>query len=153
MNPTQVQKLILPELARTPLPREGSPSEKSSPGHDNLYETKPKYVAKRLDEDTLFESTIKPKEQLEQITEEEPPDSRRVVVDYDLEYDKFNSKVPETENIFKSEMLHNAKYKEHTKGPVIKDGLILKHSVVGTLDLFEKMERKWKRNGKGSSAI
>jgi len=50
-------------------------------------------------------------------------------------------------------MLHNAKYKEHTKGPVIKDGLILKHSVVGTLDLFEKMERKGKKHVTAGSTV
>lgn len=51
-------------------------------------------------------------------------------------------------------MLSNAKYKEHNKGPSFKTaGGIVRHSIVGSLDHFEKMDKKIKRAGTAASVI
>lgn len=51
-------------------------------------------------------------------------------------------------NIFEVEMIHSSKYQENYKGPFFHNGKVVKHSVVGPANLFEKHQMKLQRQVK-----
>ena len=111
----------------------------------------PVFLAKRVnDEDLQDEKEEKPSSPqiLMQILEEPPetvtkasPGKSQSHIEIEHEEEEANT-VEKGKNIFELEMLHSTKYQEHSKGPVFENGKVVKHSIVGSVEGFERQLRK-----------
>jgi len=155
----------LPEIVITKSLEKPSPSRSKSERSGwttGLYKTKPAYIAKKITTDELFGDSCKITSavMLSQINEEraneidepnEPSVLGSAVAD---EEENDVSEIHEPRNIFQKESLVSSKYKEQGKGPVYNNtGLIIKHSIVGSSEMFERFQRNLKKGAIKESGL
>jgi hypothetical protein len=144
--PTLNLKMKLPEIiskAKRDTPTENQSDSSYTygrrPATAQVYETKPSYIARKVENEELY-GDPKASSLLSQINEEATAEWE----DGTPKANIFDQK-QEPINIFRAEMLNSQKYKEHNKGPIYRDGQLVKHSIVGPVEAFEKYERRMKK--------
>lgn len=141
-------------LSRTPF--ENTPIEFTQPLSNSkssqLYPTKPTYVAREIHleklpehkDDKLFDPSVKllqiPEESLRASISLAGEESKRSE-SMDFDSLKFDAS-PLKNSIFNSELPANSKLQEQIKGPQFRNGKLLRYSVVGPHEIFEKLQRK-----------
>ena len=155
----------LPEIVITKSLEKLSPSRPKSDRSgwtSSLYKTKPTYIAKKITTDELFGDSCKITSAvvLSQINEEranemdEPNEPSVLGSAVEGEEENDVSEIQESRNIFQKESLVSSKYKEQGKGPVYNQtGLIIKHSIVGSSEMFERYQRNLKKGGIKDSGL
>jgi len=108
-----------------------------------LYDTKPTFIAKKVGDEDLFGTADKGNEfGLSKINEEEGPDGDNIP---SPRQEEDEPKETPAVNIFQTEMLASSKYKEHNKGPIYRNGQLVKHSIVGSVEMFERYQKQLRR--------
>jgi len=104
-------------------------------------------VSRKINTEELYGSSlIKPNNTFdlrqirEEITDRVGSHDLSDVEDARSEYFNLNSN-----NIFQTEILLSPKYKEQEKGPIFRNGQLIKHSVVGPIDSFERSHKTAKK--------
>jgi len=114
-----------------------------------IYKTKPAYVATKITAKDVFEETKHATTLvLSQINEEKNNETEDLdaFVSFNETIESRRSKEKQLQNLFKKENLVSSKYKEHQKGPNFnRDGQIIKHSIIGSSENFERYQRSLKR--------
>lgn len=117
-----------------------------------LYPITPSYVAKKISSKELNEDkedrNFSPTWKLHQISEDPreenlhiPFEKSKRALSVDSEVLAFD--LPEIKtSIFQSDLYGSSKFHEHTRGPVYLNGKLLKHSVVGPIDMFERQQKR-----------
>ena len=116
-----------------------------------FYSRPPSYVSRAIPAeqvyDTRAEKSLILNDRLQYISEEpieghlqEPVEK---VQEYSIDLGSHSSDFPlNKSNIFQAEQLDASRFQEHSKGPIYIDGKVVRHSIVGTVELFEKYHRK-----------
>jgi len=147
---SSIPKLSLPDIYTLTISKSAQIPKKQS-FTDRLYKTKPTYLAKKVMNEEM-EDSCKPigTVALSQINEEKMNEAEDL-----MEVESINQtrEVGEPYNIFKKEGLNSSKYKEHQKGPVYMNGQLVKHSIVGPQEVFERQQRGIRRNLMKESAV
>ena len=143
-----IQNLFSPEKQIESIPSQASFADphrkKKTP---KLYPILPTHIARKVQVEDVLDD--KPEKQnphqlrLGQISEE-PCELNQILNE---EYSGYQSKRNDSfsaakKNIFSTDSLHSSKYQELIKGPVIRNGKLVRHSIVGTTELFDKQQRK-----------
>jgi hypothetical protein len=141
-------RIKLPEINKSRLDKSQSSSRYNDSRNlksqrNQLYDIKPTFIAKKVGDDDLFGATIKGNHSgLSKIHEEEGPDGDYIP---SPRFEEDEIKESPTQNIFQMEMLASSKYKEHNKGPIYRNGQLIKHSIVGSAEMFERYQKQLKR--------
>jgi len=98
------------------------------------------YIARKISQDDVCDTTIKQSSAmlLSQIKEEKVENIEELSEaqsDFELTFEG-NKNIFHTPGTFAS-----SKYKEPTKGPTIVDGQIIKHSIIGPIEFYEKAQQ------------
>lgn len=119
-----------------------------------LYKVMPTQVARQVrPEDILEEKTERfapADRRLQLISEEQNDQNTYGQEDYTERSDRSeannNSNPTQKKNIFHAESLHNSRYQEINKGPIIRNGKLVRHSIAGSQETFERYQRKKQMN-------
>jgi len=105
------------------------------------------YIIKKVSTDDLFDDKMRQSNfmGLSQIKEENTGDLDELFPSQ-LAAHLGGAKSDTTRNIFTAEMITSTKYKEQSKGPLFFQGKVLKHTIIGPTDLFERQQRIHKKN-------
>jgi hypothetical protein len=113
------------------------------------FDMKPAFIARKIEDEDLFGDTVRANVLgLSQINEEKINEEDELVNSQVEVSREEEGKDLHTSNIFKLDMLSSSKYKEYNRGPVYREGHIIRHSVVGPLEVFERYQKQLKRNSK-----
>jgi len=143
----EIEKMHVASLQQQPSisiikPTDSSSDESrtSTKGHYN-------YIIKKVSTDDLFDDQMRQSNfiGLSQIKEENTGDLDEIFPS-SLVVNLAGPKSDTTRNIFRAEMISSTKYKEQSKGPVFFEGKVIKHSIIGPTDLFERQQRIHKKN-------
>ena len=128
---------------------------KASPSQNFRISThhKPLFVAKRIATD-LFEDKEDTNPQGLQLISEEPvelstkvsPEKQGHPFDF-IDTERSSVKQCEKSNVFEAELLNSTRYKEINKGPIFRNGKVIKHSIVGSPEIFERPHKPLQRLG------
>ena len=143
-----LERFKLPDMP-TSFSASTSPSRSridSSGWQEKTSKSKPTFLARKINSDQLFGDSFKVG--LSQISEEKVMETEELEVF--LEASQAETENPlkkEPRNIFERESLISSKYKEHGKGPSLTpDGRIVKHSIVGPVETFDRYQRGMKKH-------
>ena len=154
MDPSQ-PKLSLPDITSDSLGRIVYSPKKATWTH-RPQKVKACYIAKKINDEDLFGDTfvskpmattlglsqIKEEKGQDGIEEQEPTSS----VDESYELGELEPQSPQM-NLFKKDTLLSSKYKEHGKGPsYAPTGHLVKHSIIGSVEMFERYQRSLKKH-------
>jgi uncharacterized protein YaaR (DUF327 family) len=138
-------KVRLPEIKKTQQDLSHSNSRTTVGGRGTLYETRPSYISKKIEDEDLFGDDVKGSILLSRINEEKGAEDESYPSPNTLETEFDDKKEAGITNIFKVDVLSSSKYKEHNKGPVYKEGQMIKHSIVGSVESYERYQKQLKR--------
>ena len=116
---------------------------------DKAYKTKPAFIAKKITNEELFGETLALKPVPSELGQIQEKINEAEDMDNIESLNEIMEKVDhrEPKNIFQTEKLTSSKFKEHDHGPSYHPaGKIVKHSIIGTTENFERYQRTLKRH-------
>lgn len=132
-------------------------SPKTSKSLSRLYKVPPTHVAREIkfealqDEKNEYAGTTF---NILQKISEDPTEhaSQQVLEKSHLESDRSETgrsiSQPNGKSIFQAELIHSSKYQEVHKGPIVRAGKLIRHSIAGPTEIFERYHRRKNYFGK-----
>lgn len=103
--------------------------------------TRPAFIARKINPEEIYSSTVRQSIMVElSKIKEEGADEVDLLYPPDTE-SELDLTMRETKNLFRNEGIISAKYKEPNKGPIYKNDKIVKHSILGSVEAFERQQK------------